>query len=722
MVRNRVTQTSTATYAATLVWAGFVLVPAFGTTFRSAFGPEGLGAHVARAVALGLLVVTGADAAEHAHGSRRALFGGITLAAACALAGCIAAAIAHRPGPWSVALPAVVQVSLLLGVAAALGWRSRVARVDLALDIVLLVVAASVVGLVLAVLIEPAPLVGGDGDSTVTGIWRGLPVALLILVGLLVTSRAILLGQRTARGAAIGAAAAAVASEFPRSGAPASLLWAAAVVGAVWALRGRPGVDDDIERSQSMTGSPTAMLRTRFIIAAATVVSFACLLLGVRGSPSLALAAGVAVFVALLALRVSRSLAVQERQAVRLAQSIEAERALTSTLERHARLMETERLAAVGELVAGVAHEVNNPLSSISAFAQLLLRDDTLSEEQRESVNVMRSETMRASQVVQDLLAFARRSEPQREPLDLNQVVERTIRLRNYQLTTANVEAAVTLGGDVPAVTGDARQLQQVVLNLVTNAIQAMAPLGGGTLSVSTRVDGPEVVLEVADTGPGIPVESRARVFEPFYTTKHEGEGTGLGLSVSYGIVVSHGGTIAVTDGDGHPPANGCRHGPGARFVVRLQASAAPVEPHVSAELPAFTARSPLMGLRILFVDDEASLRQGFTAFARLRGFTVLAAEDGRSALDLLNGTSVDAVVTDLRMPVMDGAALYAALKTDRPGLAARTVFITGDVIGLGRFPIGAVGAARQPTLTKPFSFERLEETIVAVVRGRAVA
>jgi two-component system NtrC family sensor kinase len=379
----------------------------------------------------------------------------------------------------------------------------------------------------------------------------------------------------------------------------------------------------------------------------------------------------------------------------------------TGEREMRARLMETERLAAVGELVAGVAHEVNNPLSSISAFAQLLLRDGSLTDAQRESVEVIRSETGRASQVVRDLLAFARRSAPQREPLDLNLVIERTIRLRNYQLTASNVHVDLALSSEIPAVTGEARQLQQVVLNLVTNAIQAVAGVGGGTLSISTHAEGDHVVLDVADTGTGIPQTLRARVFEPFFTTKPEGEGTGLGLSVSYGIVTAHGGTIRLVDRvDG---------GPGARFIVTLPAVDAQAVLAESGEHPAYTRRSQLAGLRVLFVDDEAAIRQGFEAFARIRGFHVVSASDGQAALDALQQTSVDAVVSDLRMPGMDGVALYHALLGERPGLAARTVFITGDLLSMGGR--GAT-ALHQPVLTKPFSFERLEETLVAIMRG----
>lgn len=399
-------------------------------------------------------------------------------------------------------------------------------------------------------------------------------------------------------------------------------------------------------------------------------------------------------------------------------------RDVTGEREMRTRLMETERLAAVGELVAGVAHEVNNPLSSISAYAQLLLRDGTLPPTTRESVEIIRAETNRATQVVKDLLAFARRSTPEREPIELLQVIERSLRLRAYQLSTSNIAVERDFPAELPAVIGDARQLQQVVLNLVTNAIQAMAAqdAGGGSLRVTTRVEGHRVVLEVADSGPGVPLEARAHIFEPFFTTKREGEGTGLGLSVSYGIITALGGSIELVDSDG-----------GACFRVSLPMAelsvdeAAVQRPRVrrdSVEMPApvTVTRSVLAGLRLLVVDDEASLRRGIEAFGRMRGFDVVTADEGRSALDLVRSVSFDAVVCDLRMPGMGGVEFYEELRKERPGLASRTVFITGDMMTpLAR----SAPAARQPLLPKPFSFERLEETLVAVVRpgsARALA
>jgi len=381
-------------------------------------------------------------------------------------------------------------------------------------------------------------------------------------------------------------------------------------------------------------------------------------------------------------------------------------RDMTHEREMRVRLMESDRLAAVGELVAGVAHEVNNPLSSISAFAQLLLRDGSLTSSQRESIDVIRAETMRASQVVKDLLAFARRSEPQRVPIDLNGVVARTLRMRQYQFAEASVRVEQVLASDLPAVLGDARQLQQVCLNLVTNAVQAMAGHGGGMLVVRTAALDEFVVLEISDTGPGISASARAHIFEPFFTTKSEGEGTGLGLSVSYGIVSAHGGKIEVA-----------KTGPeGTTFRVSLPAAAsAPAGDRDAPDEPMIAAmRSPLAGIRLLFIDDEPALRHGMEAFGRMRGFTVVTAADGVEGLAHTRVIGVDAVVCDLRMPGMDGYTFHEQLRAERPGLAARTVFITGDVVMSG----SRGGVSRQPVLTKPFSFDRIEDALVAVMRG----
>ena len=207
-------------------------------------------------------------------------------------------------------------------------------------------------------------------------------------------------------------------------------------------------------------------------------------------------------------------------------------------------LRQSEKLAALGELVAGVAHEVNNPLTGISAFAQLLLEDE-LSGEQKESVTLMKREADRAVSVIRDLLAFARKTGPRTVLVDMNNLVEQTLRLRAYGMRSTGVTLETHLDPALAPVRGDDRQLQQVLLNLIVNAEHAMASTPVRQLGVTTRNEGARVVVEVRDTGTGMTPEVQKRIFEPFFTTKPEGTGTGLGLSVSYGIMQSHAGTLS---------------------------------------------------------------------------------------------------------------------------------------------------------------------------------
>ncbi|HEU4641991.1 MAG TPA: GAF domain-containing protein [Gemmatimonadaceae bacterium] len=226
-------------------------------------------------------------------------------------------------------------------------------------------------------------------------------------------------------------------------------------------------------------------------------------------------------------------------------------------------LRQSEKLVALGELVAGVVHEVNNPLTGISAFAQLLC-DEPLTEEQRESVQMIKREADRAVTVVRDLLTFARKSGPRIVPVQFNDLVEQTLRLRTYGLRTAGVQVELRLAPDIQLVHGDDRQLQQVLLNLIVNAEHAMATVQHRRLTIRTANEGGRVVVEVADTGIGMAPDVQKRIFEPFFTTKSDGRGTGLGLSVSYGIVQTHGGTLTVHSAPGA----------GATFRISLPTSA----------------------------------------------------------------------------------------------------------------------------------------------------
>ncbi|MBK8247245.1 MAG: PAS domain S-box protein [Gemmatimonadetes bacterium] len=213
-------------------------------------------------------------------------------------------------------------------------------------------------------------------------------------------------------------------------------------------------------------------------------------------------------------------------------------------------LRQSEKLAALGELVAGVAHELNNPLAGISAFAQLLL-EDPLDPEQAESVRLIKREADRAVAVIRDLLFFSRKGGPAQGAVNVNEIVEHTLRLRSYSLRSNGIDVRVDLDPALPAVAGDGQRLHQVVLNLVVNAEHAMQGADTRRLVVRTERRDVHVMIVVSDTGAGIPAETQHRIFEPFFTTKPQGEGTGLGLSVSYGIVKAHGGEIIVESSPG---------------------------------------------------------------------------------------------------------------------------------------------------------------------------
>ena len=226
-----------------------------------------------------------------------------------------------------------------------------------------------------------------------------------------------------------------------------------------------------------------------------------------------------------------------------------------------AQLLQREKLAAVGQLVSSVAHELNNPLAGIMAFSQLLLADAPPSQEQLDALVTINNEARRAARIIRNLLFFARERPPERSPTDLNRVLLDTLELRRYALRADQIEVVTDLEPALPSALADAWQLQQVFLNLLTNAEQALRDYDGPRrVTLRTRRAEDRLMASVEDTGPGIPAESADRIFEPFYTTKSVGEGTGLGLSITDGIVRAHGGEIRVES----------RPGAGATFIVEL--------------------------------------------------------------------------------------------------------------------------------------------------------
>lgn len=366
-------------------------------------------------------------------------------------------------------------------------------------------------------------------------------------------------------------------------------------------------------------------------------------------------------------------------------------------------LLQQEKLAAVGELVSGVAHELNNPLAGVVAFSQLLLAGDA-PPDRRRAIESIHTEARRASRIVSSLLTFARQHQPERTLTDLNRILEETLELRRYALRNHGITVELQLDQELPLTWADPHQLQQVVVNLLVNAEHALAEWEGRraiTLSTS-RTDG-LLLLRIADTGPGISPEHLSRVFNPFFTTKGVGKGTGLGLSISHGIVHEHGGRITVES----------RPGAGATFTVELPF----VAPPLRAPQEPVPAQEPLVsGKRMLVVDDEAAIRLALTGFFRSLGYVVDGAASGSEALTLVERTEYDAILLDLRMPDMNGDVVYMRLHARTPALAERVVFITGDIQGdpARRF----IQATGRPIVMKPFLLDDLAAIVAAAANA----
>ena len=331
------------------------------------------------------------------------------------------------------------------------------------------------------------------------------------------------------------------------------------------------------------------------------------------------------------------------------------------------RLVESGKLAAIGELAAGVAHEINNPLNSVMGFTQLLM-DQDLPPQAQADLEKIYAESQRAARIVQNLLAFARNSEPEPRPVDIRAVIDRACGLKAYDLRMHSIELRTHVADPLPLVAGDDQRLIEVVLNLLTNAEQAMTAAGrGGTITLRCEAAGDHIHLSVSDDGPGIPPEILGRIFEPFFTTKEVGVGTGLGLSVSQGIVRQHQGELwAESD-----------IGAGATFHIELPV---PLTPPERASGPT-EGRPPLPPLRILVVDDEPNARELMARVLMGDGHAVDTASDGTDAGWRLREASYDCVVADMRMPGMGGQELYRLAEQTMPELARRFIFVTGGTM-----------------------------------------
>jgi signal transduction histidine kinase/ActR/RegA family two-component response regulator len=420
---------------------------------------------------------------------------------------------------------------------------------------------------------------------------------------------------------------------------------------------------------------------------------------------------------------------------------VEIYRDLTAQRVFQAKLLQTEKLAALGQMVTGIAHELSNPLTSILGYSQRLLVRKDLAGSTEEARQIY-EEAERASTILRQLLLNAREARPERKRVALNQIVQRAMDLQRFGSASEKIRIELDLDPTLPFVTGDSGQLQQVLMNLIGNARQAIVQAGrAGTIRLRTARDGEcRTILQVIDDGPGIPQAILARIFDPFFTTKPAGVGTGLGLAIVLSVVREHGGKVSVSS----PPEGGSiftvelpveaesAPEPGRRFLersdqvppVRQEAAARRNRPQPLPQTqPA--PRSNHRGTRVLVVEDEPTVARLIADVLEDEGLHVEVLFDGREALDRAGREPFDLVICDMKMPGLDGQHFYQSLARAGNPLQERFLFVTGDVIAQQTQEF--LERNRLPHVAKPFRVEELTEKVFSLLdsqlaRGGRVA
>ena len=379
-------------------------------------------------------------------------------------------------------------------------------------------------------------------------------------------------------------------------------------------------------------------------------------------------------------------------------------------------LLQSEKMSAIGQLIAGVAHDLNNPLASVVGFSDLLGEAADVPPRLAEPLAVIRQEAERASAIVRNLLSFARRQEGERHLQSIRPILESTHQLLKNQLLAAHIELTLTFEPGLPEVEVHANQIKQVFVNIINNAAQAIASgrhkEGGGRIEIVARCEPDGISVSIADNGPGIPEAVAQHVFEPFFSTKSEGEGTGLGLSICHGIVKEHGGNISVEPG-------GSGSGRGATFTVELPAGVrAELSPLTRGAEDQTTPAERQEHLRVLVVDDEPHILHYMQATLESWGHEVVVAHDGSQALKRALMQPFDLIICDLRMPRLGGREMFQTLARMHPAVAERIIFATGDTVRGDTLQF--LEELGRPFLQKPFKLDALRRVLAGVEKAGA--
>jgi nitrogen fixation/metabolism regulation signal transduction histidine kinase len=390
----------------------------------------------------------------------------------------------------------------------------------------------------------------------------------------------------------------------------------------------------------------------------------------------------------------------EPKSAVVYIQDVTEKRLLTQ------KLIQSDKLSSLGELVSGVAHELNNPLTGIMCFSELLI-EERLGKSAEAKLRKINDASHRCKKIIDNLLTFARWKRPEKKYDDINRIIKESVEFRAYQLSMDNIELRLDLSDAVPGTMVDASQIQQVLLNLINNARDAIRETGpSGRIEISSALAAGKIAVSVTDTGKGFSEEVANRLFDPFFTTKDVGKGTGLGLSISYGIINEHGGNIYASS----------RPRIGTTFVIELPVVEEEGDYAGAPEAPSVADRVSVSveNMRALVLDDEAIVLDLLADSLAGFGFEVDKCSSAEDALKRIADSCYHLIISDIKMPGLGGKGFYREVEKVNPAALKKIIFISGDSIGAETQEfLEAIG---NPSLKKPFSINELSEAVARMV------